>query len=307
MRRNVSVGKGQHESIGVIHAADLSNEAVVGEFTNWLRSQKQADRTIRNRGRILRSLADFLHPTTLAAASFGQLLDWQNSVGSLDAGTVAGYVSGVRVFYRWLVRPMHLLDISPAEDLIVPRRPDHLPRPVPEKDFQWAVRTCGEPLMLTWLYLARYAGLRCCEIATLRRDGILDDPDTCRLHIVGKGGRQRRVPISAELREELAPWMRGQGHLFIAQNGRPYRAQYVSMLISQYFDSIDMPYTAHQLRHTFGTDAYERSHDIRSVQELMGHRTVSTTQKYVAVNSRNGVQLAVELGQDLRKLRRHPA
>lgn len=288
----------------MIHATDLSNEAVVGEFTSWLRSQKQSERTVRNRRFLLTNVAEFLHPTTLAAASFGQLLDWQNSVGRLDAGTIAGYVSGVRVFFRWLVRPMHLLATSPAEDLIVPRRPERQPRPIPEQDFQWAARTCAEPRMLTWLYLGRYAGLRCCEIAILRRDDIRDDPDTCRLHIIGKGQKERFVPIGPELRQELVQWMRSQGFLFVNQRGRAVGAKYVSDLINTYFDSIDMPYTAHQLRHTFGTDAYERSKDIRAVQELMGHSTVTTTQKYVAVNNRTGVQLAVDLGADLRKLRR---
>lgn len=304
MARTVAVGKHQHDSIGVIHAADLSNEAVVGEFTNWLRSQKQSDRTIRNRDFLLRSVAEFLHPTRLAAASFGELLDWQNSVGRLDAGTVAGYVSGVRVFYRWLVRPMHLLATSPAEDLIVPRRTDRLPRPIPERDFQWAVRTSAEPRMTMWLYLGRYAGLRCCEIAILRRDDVRDDVDTARLHIIGKGSKERFVPIGPELRQELAPWMRGQGFLFVNQRSRPFRAKYVSDLINAYFDGIGMPYTAHQLRHTYGTDAYERSKDIRAVQELMGHSTVSTTQKYIKVNAKTGVDLALALGEDLRKLRR---
>lgn len=304
MVKTVSVGKHQHDSIGVIHASDVTNEAAIAEYTNWLRSQKRSERTIRNRGFLLRSLAESIHPVTLLAASFGELIDWQTSIGSLDAGTVATYVSGVRSFYRWAWRPMRILDSSPAADLIIPRRPESIPKPIPESDFQHAVWTCAEPLMLTWLYLGRYVGLRCCEIATLRRDDVRDDRDTARLHIVGKGGRRRLVPISTELREELAPWMRSQGYLFLSRTGRSFRAQYVSKLINDFFDGIGMPYTAHQLRHTFGTDAYERSHDIRSVQELMGHRSVVTTQKYVAVNSRNGVRLASELGADLRKLRR---
>lgn len=305
MRRNVAVGKHQRDSIGVIHASDLSNEAVVAAYLNALRAQKRSQHTVDHRRELLTRVGDFIHPTTLSLATFEELLDWQTSIATLDAGTVAGYVSNVRVFYRWLVRPMRILGVSPAEDLVIPRVPARQPRPMPEADFQWTVRSCGDPLMTVWLYLARYAGLRCCEIAILRRDDVRDETDgTHRLHIIGKGRKERFVPISAELREELAPWMRSQGYLWVRVDGKPFRSRNVVDRFSDFFHSINMPYTAHQLRHLYGTDALERSRDIRLVQESMGHASVATTQLYTQVNSRNGVALAAELGADLRKLRR---
>lgn len=302
--KSVSYGKDRHDTLGVIHATDLTNETAVSAYLNALRARKMSDNHITHLRQTLNRVADYIAPTSLVAADFTQLLNWQTSITRLSAGSIAVYISNVRSFYAWLVRPMRILDISPAGELMPPRVPDRKPRPVPETDYQWAVNNCADDLITTWLYLERYAGLRCCEVATLHRDDVRDDKDAHRLHIVGKGQKERFIPISVELRQELQPWMHHGRYLFLRDNGRRFEPAHVSWRINEHFRSLGMPYTAHQLRHLYGTDALERSKDIRLVQESMGHSSVATTQRYTQVNSANGLALAVELGEDLRKHRR---
>lgn len=297
MKRNVADGKHQDDSLGVIHAADLSNEAVIDAFIAAMRGARLSQVTIDNRGWLLSRLADDL-PVPLTQAEYRHLQDWQNSLVALSPGTIAGYVASVRVFYRWLVRPMRVLTVSPADDLVIPRVPDHKPRPIPETDFQYSLLGCADIVTKVWLELGRYAGLRCMEIASLTRDRVLNDPP--RLHIVGKGRRERIVFISPELREDLAQFMSRQGHLFLGPLGKPYRAKTVSDRINDHFRGMGMPYTAHQLRHTYGSDALHRTKNLRLVQSQMGHRSPATTQVYTEVDEPEAIALATDLGADLR-------
>lgn len=300
MRRNVAVSKDRDDSIGMIHAADLSNEAVVAAFIASRRGARLSGNTVDNQEWLLRRLADYL-PVPLTQAEYRHLQDWQNSLAALNPGTVAGYIGSIRVFYRWLIKPMRVLTVSPADDLISPQVPDHKPRPVPEPDFQYSLIGCADPVLKVWLELARYAGLRCMEIASLTRDRVLNDPP--RLHIVGKGRRERIVFISQELRDDLAQFMNRQGHLFVSPLGKPYRPKTISDRLNYHFRSLGMPYTAHQLRHLYGSDALHRTKNLRLVQAQMGHRSPATTQVYTEVDEPEAIALAAELGSDLRKRR----
>jgi site-specific recombinase XerC len=286
----------------MIDATQLTNATVINHFVNSQRAKKQSSRTISNQEWLLYRLAEQLHPSTLVNADYEQLLAWQTSISNLAPSTLAGYVSGVRVFYRWLVRPMRWLSVSPAEELAIPRVPPRRPRPIPEPDFQYALSGCADPLMQIWLELGRYAGLRCCEIAWLTRDGILDDP--LRLHVIGKGRRERIVFIGQELRDSLAPWMNRQGALFLSSRNTPFTPKTVSDRIGRFFDSLELPYTAHQLRHLYGSDALRRTKNLRLVQDQMGHRSPATTQVYTEVFEPDAIDLAEQLGADLRQKHR---
>jgi integrase/recombinase XerC len=113
---------------------------------------------------------------------------------SWGAETRAGAVSHVRGFFRWVVEH-GLIDRDPTIGLIRPRRPRHLPRPMPEPDLARALLAASEPIR-TWLYLAAFAGLRCCEIAPLRGEdrhgGVLVIREQ-------KGGDEGSVPIGPVL------------------------------------------------------------------------------------------------------------
>lgn len=280
----------------------LPNEAVIGLYLQAMRAERKADNTITRHRWVVNSLADHLAPTLLVEARYPHLLSWQMSLAHLSAGSVAGYVSTVRTFYRWRVRPMRILDVSPAEELVVPRVPTGRPRPVTEQHLQIAVACTPDPMMRAWLYLGAYAGLRCCEIAALQGAWIIDG-DVPRLHIVGKGQKERAVHIGPQILALLVPYRHRQGHVFTWPDGRPYTPRYVSRRINEHLHGLGLPYTAHQLRHRYGTRALELTKNIRVVQEQMGHSSPATTQLYTLVNQEEAKDLAQRLDGEVRDSR----
>jgi site-specific recombinase XerC len=288
---------------GMPYSTELSNADVINLFLNALRAQKRSPRTVRRYSWLLNRVGEYLHPTDLVAATHHELLAWQGSISHLTAGSIAGYVASLHTFYGWLVRPMRIIDHSPASDLVIPRVSPGKPRPIPEGDFHMALLGCIDDMMRSWLLLGRYAGLRCCEIAWMRRDWILENP-TPHLHIQGKGTKERVVFVDASLIEVLHPWMRRQGPVFLRPDGRPFTPENVSDRINRHFVALDLAYTAHQLRHAYGTDALNRTKNIRLVQEQMGHASLASTQVYTQVADADGIALASALGAEVRKHRR---
>lgn len=178
------------------------------------------------------------------------------------------------------------------------------PRPVPEHHLQIAIACTADPRMRAFLYLGAFAGLRCVEIARLHRSGVIDG-EVPRLHVLGKGNKERLVHIGPQLLGVLEPFLHHSGYLFVQPwSGRPVSAQYVSEVISRHFQQLGMPYTAHQLRHRYGTRALELTKNIRVVQEQMGHSSPATTQLYTLVNEDEARELAKGLDAEVRDQRR---
>jgi integrase len=131
------------------------------------------------------------------------------------------------------------------------------------------------------LRLAAEAGLRRAEIAGLRAADLTGSRGRAVLLVAGKGGRDRRVPLSDGLASVLRAYADGREWLFPSQSGGHISAQWAGELCSI---ALGGRWTLHTLRHRFGTAAYRGSHDLRAVQELLGHSSPATTQIYVAVN-----------------------
>lgn len=129
------------------------------------------------------------------------------------------------------------------------------------------------------LVLAAEAGCRRAEIAAARREDLEIGVKGACLRIVGKGSHARMVPISDSLARLIAD--RPAGWLFPSTvAGQHLAPAYVGQLMSALLPG---DWTAHTLRHRFATAAYAVDHDLRAVQELLGHASVATTQVYTAV------------------------
>jgi integrase len=135
------------------------------------------------------------------------------------------------------------------------------------------------------LLLGGCAGLRLGEIAAFHSDSIT----ATGLVITGKGGRTRRIPMHPVLTEELAGL---NGYAFPS----PYSA-HDHLSRAAVSDALAVvlprPFTPHSLRHRFATAAYRGTHDIRAVQLLLGHSSVSTTQRYTLIEE-DALTAAVE-------------
>jgi integrase len=101
------------------------------------------------------------------------------------------------------------------------------------------------------------------------------------------GNRERIVPLNRELTVTLDEYVTATtdtGHVFVDEfSGEPFAPEVISRTISGWFRSLGLPYTAHQLRHRFGTEAYEATSDALVVQELLGHSSPLTTAGYTKV------------------------
>jgi integrase/recombinase XerD len=186
-------------------------------------------------------------------------------------------LSHLRAFYRWGVTE-YLVKRDPTLAVATPRRPHRLPRPIREVDLALAF-TAAEGLLRTCIGLGALAGLRCAEMAGLRWDDV--DLVLGELRVIGKGGRERVIPLHPQLLELLIDLPRDHPHVL----GRAYTAHHISRVVAHGLRGLGVDATAHQLRHRFGTVAYRNApdHDVLAVAQVMGHASSQTTQIYAEV------------------------
>lgn len=253
----------------------MTNEALIDAFLLWLSSGAMADSTIRQRRYILSA---FAREHDLATATPEDVIAYlaDPKRGPNGKRTV---ISALRVFYGWATA-RGLVAADPMRLVHQVREDRGLPKPVPDDVFRRAVldaNTDGDVEAARMLMLGYYAGLRLSEIAAFHSRSITETG----LHIKGKGRVTRRVPIHPE----LAPYLQGiDGYAFPSwrKPGRPVTESYVADKVEA---RLGPPWTTHTLRHAFATRLYEATHDLRTVQMLMGHSSPNTTSRYVAIAS----------------------
>lgn len=270
-------------------------DPVIRRHTDYLRRQGRRERTLVDRRGLLLRLSDHLGAPLLTATP-EQLDGWAQHL-TVSLSSQQTYVCHVRAFYTWCV-DVGLLDVSPAKDLPVPRLPKRLPRPIPEVDLKIVLRCAPEPER-TWLLLSSYAGLRAGEISRIRREDISVDDGTTFLHVDGKGGKPRVVPLAKPVAAALTAHAIRQGIVFRSPSGAPWRSSHISTRITRLFQSIGMAYNLHSGRHRYGTVLYSLSQDMREVQQLMGHESLSTTALYVQNRSSKARRNVERLGRGL--------
>ena len=168
---------------------------------------------------------------------------------------------------------------DPSRTLPAVKVPRSRPRPCPDSAIRSALATITDERVRLAIRIGAQTGLRRAEIAALRRTDVMGRPGQFLLHVAdGKGGHQRTVPIGDELATEImgSPTR----YVFSAWDNRPITPDTLGRWISR---ALPDHWAAHSLRHRFGTTAYQASHDLRAVQELLGHSSPTTTAIYTAV------------------------
>jgi integrase/recombinase XerC len=214
----------------------------------------------------------------------------------LQARSVSRALAAVRSFFRFLARE-GILENAAARAVRTPRIPRTLPRPLSEAD---AVRTLAEAgendvewiaardvALLTLLY---GAGLRISEGLGLKRGDVpLGDAIT----VLGKGKKERTVPLIPAVREAAAayvaklPFASGpQAPLFVSRTGKPMSPREAQALMQRLRSRLGLSEraTPHALRHSFATHLLANGGELRAVQELLGHASLSTTQTYTEID-----------------------
>lgn len=212
---------------------------------------------------------------------------------SIGPKTRYGWISHLHAFYRWAITE-ELTERDPTAKIIRPRLRRNLPRPAATDDLMHAIEQ-GSPKHRAWVLLAAFEGLRCCEIAGLRREDVLESEGLLRV-VHGKGGVERILPLHPDVLAALrALPMPRTGWLFYRAAGGPYNATHVSVEFNAFLRDVGVNSTAHAARHWFGTHLYAKTKDLRLVQEMLGHASPTTTAIYVAFDK----HLANSAVQDL--------
>lgn len=191
--------------------------------------------------------------------------------------------SSLHSFYLWAIENgLATDDVSRCLPRV--RLPIAQPRPAPDHVWQ-ALLATARPRERVMALLAGEAGLRRAEIAQVHCDDLIQDLDGWSLLIRGKGGRQRVVPLTARLAAEIRTFCgeRCSGFLFPGAIDGHLSPRYVGQMLSALMPN---GWTAHRLRHRYASRGYAGTHDLRAVQEALGHASVATTQIYTAVSSR---------------------
>jgi integrase/recombinase XerC len=289
-----------------------SAQELLAQFLTHLTSERRAStQTIDAYARDLRQffvfLADHLGETpgardfaSLKPSDFRAYLAHRRN-GGLESRSIARKLSAIRSFYRFLERNGILA--NPAlSALRAPKLPHSLPKPLNPRDAREAIAadalagaetpawiTARDAAALTLLYAC---GLRISEALSLTPRMAADDP----LVITGKGGKTRIVPVLPIARErldrylELCPFALGRDEpMFRGAKGGPLSPRIVQLLMERLRGALDLPDTAtpHALRHSFATHLLGGGADLRVIQELLGHASLSTTQLYTEVDNRH--------------------
>jgi len=215
----------------------------------------------------------------------------RSHAGGLGGRSVARRLSAVRTFFRFLQRE-GVVTGNPALDVPAPRAGRALPGTL---DVDAMARLLDfrpeDPLALRDLALMELlysSGLRLGELIGLQSTDL--DLAAGTVRVLGKGRKQRIVPVGAIAREVLRRWLEARAGLarpetlalFVGRRGTPLRARAVQLRIAARARRQGIPQHVHPhlFRHSFATHVLESSRDLRSVQELLGHASISTTQVY---------------------------
>lgn len=214
------------------------------------------------------------------------VVTWLAEGGNWSATTRHTYHCALQAWFLWLQVQGHRTD-NPMIRVGKPRRPRSKPRPISDQELRRMLRTRMNQRTRTMVVLAAFAGLRVHEIAKIRGEHV--DLVGRQMTIVGKGGHKDVLPLSHFIIEQ-AYRMPREGFWFPgADEGHQHRES-VGDAIKQVMVRAGVVGSAHCLRHWYGSALLERGVDVRVVQELMRHASLTSTQIYTEVKDHRRVE-----------------
>ena len=286
-------------------------EAARQRFLEWLAHERRASPlTVEAYGRDLHFFLGFLtrhlggEPDLVAlgalrAADFRAWLADEANDGRGNA-TRSRHLSAVRSFFRWLAR-QHGVNNAQVRLLTTPRAKRPLPKALSARDARTVAEDIGEAsdeaamqardeALFSLLY---GSGLRIAEALALN---VADAPrpgSDAMLRVTGKGSKQRIVPVLPVVRAAMAAWLHHHpapapdAPLFVGARGERLNAGVAQRTLRNFRRLHGLPEhaTPHALRHSFATHLLAGGADLRSIQDLLGHASLSTTQRYTSVDA----------------------
>jgi integrase/recombinase XerC len=266
-------------------------------FLDFLRNERRfSPHTLDAYARDLGALARFCHERDIAgwpALTPAQARAWVSALhrGGLSGRSIQRMLSAARAFYRFLRRE-GLIGTNPWSAVSAPKAPKRLPKTLSADETARLV-TLGDDTPLAARDRAMFellysSGLRLAELAGLDVGDL--DLAEAEVRVLGKGSRQRLVPVGAQARAALRAWLVERAQwvrdaepaLFVNRQGRRLSGRSVQARLCHWSrrQGLAQPVHPHMLRHSFASHLLESSGELRAVQELLGHANLSTTQIY---------------------------
>ena len=271
------------------------------EYLTYCRVEKGlATNSIESYGTDLARLRNWADKNELELLSLTRqdLREWLIDLGAekLSENSKRRLISAVRGFYKFLMFDGHVTK-NPAEDLAAPQKGVYLPRflnrteiesllAAPDTSTENGLR---DRAILELMYAS---GLRVSEAANLKINDV--DIDSGIVTTTGKGNKTRRVPVGASAIEWIKSYLALRrkkenieiDNMFVNANGSPINRQSIYLSITDYAEKCGLEgVSPHTLRHSFATHLVQNSADIRSVQQMLGHADISTTQIYTHITN----------------------
>ncbi len=245
-------------------------------------------------------LGDRVGLDDLAALRPADIRAWitRRATDGLQAASRARALSAVRSIFRYLDRNGLVRNAAVAA-VRMPKLPALKPKPIAEKDAGRLLDAAAGANKSNWMARRDVAVLTLLYGCGLRIDEALgldmrDAPSGETMRVTGKGNKERLVPVLPAVREAIADYLEANPYgqapgdpLFRGARGGRLSARMVQGLMATLRRGLDLPATAtpHALRHSFATHLLAGGGDLRTIQELLGHASLSTTQRYTAIDA----------------------
>lgn len=283
---------------------DIDN--AIDNFINYIASEKGLSRnTISSYSTDLKRFSDFLHGagiTDVSGITTDRILVFLKSLKTsrLSSSSVIRYQVTIRNFFRFMLKE-GVLKKDPVHILELPKRDRKLPQVMNESEVESLLnspsliqdkkRQIRDKAMFEVMYAT---GLRVSELVGMTLNSI--EMTVGFIKVKGKGSKERIVPIGDAAKEAVAHYLeegrpaflrRTTDALFLTQQGEAFSRQGFWKLLKTYLKktNITKHVTPHTLRHSFATHLLEHGADLRSVQLMLGHSDISTTQIYTHINT----------------------
>ena len=283
---------------------DKNSKDIVSRYRRYLKLEKgysvnTLDAYMRDVDKLFRYLA--VEQVDVLDVKLEDLEHFAAFISDLGIGprSLARILSGVRQFYRFLVIDGYL-EVDPTELLESPKQPDHLPE---------VLSTAEVDLLEQAIDLSKWeghrnraiievlfsCGLRVSELTNLKLSNLYIEEQYIR--VMGKGSKERLVPISPRALDELNYWFADRNvmkikpgeedYVFLNRRGHHLTRTMILIMIKRYaLDAgIKKTISPHTLRHSFATSLLEGGADLRAIQAMLGHESIGTTEIYTHIDT----------------------
>jgi site-specific recombinase XerD len=265
--------------------------AEIEGFVNWLRRRNAEARTWRDYGYDLKQFVEVVGDQPPTAITFHDVdrFVMQQAAQGFSPATINRRLAAVQSLYAFLSDedPLLICPVLPHRHML--RQPHRLPRPVPHDDldkFFAAIDDVRDRAMFT---LMLRCGLRIGEVASLQLTDLYLNEARPRLVAHGKGSKERSVYLSPQAERTLRAYLRerptvAREFVFLSYQVAGLSTTAIHKRLMLYRAQAAIKITAHRLRHTFASDLVSVDVPVTTIQKLLGHAWLETTQTYVAAN-----------------------